>query len=177
MAATLTQQILDRAPNAVVSMDDSGLDTYWNPSAEELFGVKRADSHGREVAELIVPERYRAAHTQAIARFLQDGTGPLLERNVEIEALHADGTEFPVELTISAVRDGDRWNFHAFVADISARRETEEQRDRLVEELRMALEGSERRFDAVVGSFSDPVTIRDRNDRIVYANQSALQTL
>ncbi|MGZ4197023.1 MAG: SpoIIE family protein phosphatase [Solirubrobacteraceae bacterium] len=177
MSATLTQQILDRAPNAVVSMDDGGRVTYWNPRAEELFGVKRADALGRAVAELIVPERYRAGHIQGIARFLEDGIGPLLERKVEIEALRADGTEFPVELTISAVRDGDRWNFHAFVADISGRRETEEQRDHLVEELRVALEGSERRFEAVVGSFSDPVTIRDRNDRIVFANHAALQTL
>lgn len=177
MSETLTEQILDRAPNAVVSMDGAGLVTYWNPRAEELFGVMRADAIGRAVADLIVPERYRAAHIQGIARFLQDGTGPLLERKVEIEALRADGTEFPVELTISAVRDGDRWNFHAFVADISGRRQTEEQRDRLVEELRVALGESERRFETVVGSFSDPVTIRDRNDRIVYANRAALQTL
>ena len=63
------------------------------------------------------------------------------------------------------------------MADISGHRETEHQRDRLVEELRVALQGSERRFDAVVGSFSDPVTIRDRQDRIVYANHAALETL
>ena len=82
-----------------------------------------------------------------------------------------------MELTLTAVRDGDRWNFHAFVADISGRKETEQQRDLLVEELRVALQDSERRFQAVVGSFSDPVTIRDRQDRIVYANRAALQTL
>jgi PAS domain S-box-containing protein len=177
MPVTLTEQILDRAPNAVVAMDDSGRVTYWNPRAEELFGFAREDALGRAVADLILPERYRAAHREGIARFLADGTGPLLERKVEIEALHADGTEFPVELTVSAVRDGDRWNFHAFVADISRRRETEQQRDSLVEELRVALDGSERRFETVVGSFSDPVTIRDRNDRIVYANRAALQSL
>jgi PAS domain S-box-containing protein len=177
MPVTLTEQILDRAPNAVVAMDDSGRVTYWNPRAEELFGFAREDALGRAVADLILPERYRAAHREGIARFLADGTGPLLERKVEIEALHADGTEFPVELTVSAVRDGDRWNFHAFVADISGRRETEQQRDSLVEELRVALDGSERRFETVVGSFSDPVTIRDRNDRIVYANRAALQSL
>jgi PAS domain S-box-containing protein len=177
MAETLTEQILDRAPNAVVSMDDSGRVTYWNPRAEEVFGIARADALGRAVRELIVPERYRAAHLAGIERFLAEGTGPLLERKVEIEALRSDGTEFPVELTISAVRDGARWNFHAFVADISGRRETEQQRDQLVEELRVALEGSRRRFEAVVGSFSDPVTIRDRQDRIVYANRAALDTL
>jgi PAS domain S-box-containing protein len=177
MAAPLINQILDLAPNAVVSMDESGRVTYWNPGAEEMFGVSRNDALGKRVAELIIPERFRAAHAAAVDRFLADGTGPLIGRKVELEALRSDGTEFPVELTLSAVRDGDSWKFHAFVGDISGRRETEQQRDLLVDELRVALEDSERRFQAVVGSFSDPVTIRDRQDRIVYANRAALQTL
>jgi PAS domain S-box-containing protein len=177
MSATLTEQILDRAPDAVVAMDDRGRVTYWNPRAEEVFGWTREDALGRTVAELIVPERYRAAHIGGIARFLTDGAGPLLKRSLEIEALRADGSEIPVALTVSAVRDSGRWNFHAFVVDLTRRKETEHQRDLLVEDLRVALEGSERRFEAVVGSFSDPVTIRDRNDRIVYANRAALETL
>ena len=73
---TLTEQILDRAPDAVVSMDDGGRVTYWNPRAEEVFGVPREDALGRTVAELIIPERHRAAHIAGIARFLIDGTGP-----------------------------------------------------------------------------------------------------
>jgi PAS domain S-box-containing protein len=177
MAAPLIDQILDLAPNAVVSMDESGRVTYWNPRAEEMFAVSRQDALGQRVADLIVPERFRAAHAAALDRFLANGTGPLIGRKVELEALRSDGTEFPVELTLSAVRDGDRWKFHAFVADISGRRDTEQQRDLLVDELRLALEDSERRFQAVVGSFSDPVTIRDGEDRIVYANRAALQTL
>ena len=177
MAAPLINQILDLAPNAVVSMDESGRVTYWNPRAEEMFGVSRENALGERVAELIVPERLRAAHAAAVVRFLANGTGPLIGRKIELDALRSDGNEFPVELTLTAVRDGDRWNFHAFVADISGRRETEQQRDLLVEELRVALQDSERRFQAVVGAFSDPVTIRDRQDRIVYANRAALQTL
>jgi PAS domain S-box-containing protein len=53
----------------------------------------------------------------------------------------------------------------------------ETERERLVEELRAALRGSERRFDAIVGSLADPVTIRDRGHRIVYANRAALEHL
>src|SRR5690349_13746082 len=153
MSEPLTEQILDRAPDAVVSMDVRGRVTYWNPRAEEIFGVRREDALGRTVAELIVPERHRAAHIAGIERFLDEGTGPLLKRRIEIEALRADGTEFPVQLTVAAVRDSDsdRWNFHAFIVDLSGRKKTEQQRDLLVEELRVALEGSERRFEAVVG--------------------------
>ena len=169
--------ILERAYSAVISMDEQGVVTYWNPSAETTFGLRRSAAVGRPVAELIVPERLRAAHTAGLARFLTGGDGPLLDRSVEMSALRADGTEFPVELTISALRDGERWAFHAFVRDISARRESEREHGRLLDQLRRALHGSERRFDAIVGALSDPVTIRDREHRIIYANQAALAQL
>ncbi len=177
MAPKLTELILDRAHNAVVSMDGRGLVTYWNPRAEITFGISRGEAIGRPVADLIVPDRSRAAHRAGIARFLADGSGPLLDRQIEMTALRADGTEFPVEMTISAIRDGASWTFHAFVQDISERREAEREHKRLVSELRQALHGSERRFEAIVGSLADPVTIRDREHRFVYANRAALAHL
>jgi len=173
-AATRTELVLDRAHNAVISMDERGLVTYWNPSAEGMFGIESERAAGRPVAELIIPERFRAAHVAGLERFLADGTGPLLGRRVEMAALRCDGSEFPVEMTISAIRDGPGWTFTTFVQDISARRAAERERERLVEELQQALTGSERRFEAIVGRLSDPVTIRDRSDRITYANRAAL---
>lgn len=158
-------------------MDERGSVTYWNPSAEAMFGIERDHALGREVAELIIPERLRDAHRAGLRRFLADGTGPLLDRRVEMAALASDGSEFPVEMTISAIRDGAAWTFTTFVQDISARRAGERERERLVKELRQALAGSERRFDAIVGPLSDPVTIRDRHDRIIYANRAALAYL
>jgi PAS domain S-box-containing protein len=173
-APTRTELLLDRAHDAVISMDERGLVTYWNPSAESTFGIAREQAVGREVAELIVPERFREAHREGLRRFLSEGAGPLLDRRIEMAALRAGGVEFPVEMTISAIREGKAWAFTAFLQDITERRESERERERLVEELRHALAGSERRFEAIVGSLSDPVTIRDRSDRIVYANRAAL---
>ena len=126
---------------------------------------------------LIIPERFRSAHVGGLARFLDDGTGPVLDQRIEMAALRGDGSEFPVEITISALRDGERWSFHAFIRDISERKENEREHERLVDALRHAALGSERRFDAIVGSLSDPVTIRDREHRFVYANQAALAHL
>ncbi len=177
MTLDLTELILDRAHNAAILMDEQGLVTYWNPSAERIFGVTRDEAVGHTVAELIVPERLREAHLTGLHRFLAEGVGPVLDRRMEISALRADGSEFPVEMTISAHRDGGRWFFHAFVQDIADRTEGERERERLVEELRGALRGSERRFDAIVGSLADPVTIRDREHRFVYANRAALTHL
>ncbi len=177
MDATLTELILDRAHNAAVSMDERGLVTYWNPSAERVFGVAREQAVGRPVSELIIPERFRLAHGDGLQRFLMTGVGPVLDQRIEIVALRADGSEFPIEITISALKDGERWIFHAFIQDIAERKDGEREREQLVDELRRALRGSERRFDAIVGSLSDAVTIRDREHRFLYANSAALAHL
>ena len=177
MGASLTERILDRALGVVISMDQRGLVTYWNPTAETAFGIPRESAVGRPLAELIIPERLRAQHTEGLERFLATGEGPLLDHRVEVSALRADGTEFPVEMTVSALTDGGSWTFHAFARDISARRAIESEHDLLIGELRMALRGAERRFDAIVGSLTDPVTIRNRANHLVYANRAALDLL
>src|ERR1700761_7107941 len=177
MQMTRTERILDHAHNAVISMDEAGVVTYWNPAAETTFGFARSEALGRPVAELIIPDRLRADHWSGLRRFLAEGRGKILDRRVEFSAVRRDGAEFPVEMTISAWRDSGAWTFTAFVQDISERRHGERQRERRLQELRQALTGSERRFDAVVGSLAEPVTIRDGADQIVYANQAALDQL
>lgn len=132
---------------------------------------------GDPVAELIVPQRWRAAHRAGLERFLAGGDARVLDRRLEMTALRADGAEFPVELTISPRQHGGRWSFHAFIRDITERKESERERERLVEELHRALRGSDRRFAAIVGSLSDAITIRDRNHRFVYANPAAVAQL
>lgn len=175
--SNLTELILDRAHNAAVSMDEQGLVTYWNPSAERTFGLDRRQALGHPVAQLIIPERFRAAHEAGLQRFLASEIGPVLDQRIEITALRANGSEFPIEMTISALNDGERWIFHAFIQDISERKDGERDREQLVDELRRALQGSQQRFDAIVGSLSDPVTIRDREHRFLYANSAALAHL
>ncbi len=177
MAATLTDLLLERSQSAVVSMDEQGRVTRWNQTAERIFGITKQDAAGRRVVDLIIPERFRSAHLAGLDRFLAVGDGPVLDRQVEMAALRADGSEFPVQLTVSALRDRTDWTFHAFILDLSERRRNELEHERLVRELRNALHGSERRFDAIVGSLSDPVTIRDRDHRFVYANRAAVSVL
>ncbi|MGH2872776.1 MAG: PAS domain S-box protein [Solirubrobacteraceae bacterium] len=142
-----------------------------------VFGIGRDQALGRAVAELIVPPQLREAHTGGIRRFLADGVGAMLDRRVELTALRGDGTEIPVEITITALREGSEWAFTAVIQDISERRVSEHERERLVDELRRALVSREWRFDAIVGSLAEPITIRDREDRIVYANAAAVAQL
>jgi PAS domain S-box-containing protein len=118
--------IVETALDAVIGMDAQGRITAWNPQAETIFGWLHDDVIGRPMAETIIPPQHREAHARGVGRFLSTGQGPLLNRRIEVTALHRDGREFPVELTVTAVRLGNRWVFNAFVRDIVHRRQTED---------------------------------------------------
>lgn len=169
--------ILDTAHSAVVATDETGRIVYWNPQAAAVFGRASADAVGRDVAETIIPERFRAGFRRALGRFLETRDGLRLGERRTLRSLRADGAEIPVELTTSAVRGAEGWTFYAFVDDISARLASERERVRLVGRLEHALQSVETRFAGVVDSLAEAVTIRDMNDRIFYANRAALASL
>ena len=126
-------QIIDHALDGFVSMDSDGVVTAWNRSAEEIFGWRTHQAIGRKLSELMVPERYRAAHERGLQRFLETGKGPLLDKHVELLAVHRDGHEFPVELSITAVKVRGGFMFHAFLHDITDRKRLEREIMKLTE--------------------------------------------
>ncbi len=93
--------VLDAALDAAVAMDGSGIVRYWNRAAERIFGWTAAQASGREMAELIVPERHREAHRRGVERLVGGGVPVLIDQRVEIHAQDASGREFPVELTVT----------------------------------------------------------------------------
>jgi PAS domain S-box-containing protein len=127
--------IVESALDAVVTIDGAGVITDWTPQSETTFGWTRDEALGRSVDALILPERYRAAHREGLARYLKTGEARVLNTRIELDALHRDGHEFPVELSITPVRMGEAISFTAFVRDITDRRlaqtRLQTQRDRL----------------------------------------------
>jgi len=120
------RMVIDNAFNAFVSMDASGLITDWNPQAELLLGHTRDEAIGKVLADLIIPPQYREAHSHGLERFLRTGEGPLINRRVEINALHRNGDEIPVEIAVSAIRTETSYAFNAFMQDIRERKKAEE---------------------------------------------------
>ena len=106
--------------------DVSGHVSAWNSQAETTSGWSADEAIGRLLADLIVPERFVAQHTDGLSHFLATEQGPLVNQRVEMTAKHRDGREFPVELTISPLRLGDRYLFNAFIRDITGRKESED---------------------------------------------------
>src|SRR5262245_16195488 len=96
----------------------------------------RAEAVGRALSATIIPPAYREAHARGLARFLATGEGPLLNRVVEVPALHHDGREFPAEISIAPVRLGEQYLFAAFIRDVTERKRAEEEIGRLNQELR-----------------------------------------
>ena len=97
--------VIETALDAVVQMDTEGIITGWNPQAEKIFGWPRDEAIGRMLSETIIPLQYREAHEQGMKHFLATGKGSMLNSRIEISALHRDGHEFPVELSITPVQD------------------------------------------------------------------------
>jgi PAS domain S-box-containing protein len=122
--------IVDTAHEAFVGMDEHGVITAWNPAAETTFGWTADEAKGRMVADTIIPAELRHQHLRGLAHLIATGEGPVLGQRLELSALHRDGHEFPVEITISSVRRSDGWSFYAFLHDISDRKRAEEERDR-----------------------------------------------
>lgn len=117
----LHQNVLETAHNAYVAIGELGTVTTWKRAAERIFGWPKPTAVGHPLVSLIIPERYRAAHTTGLARYLQSGQGSVIGRRLELAALRADGSEFPIEISISATEEGGRFSFHAFIADVTER--------------------------------------------------------
>ena len=99
------------------------------------------------LADMIVPERYREAHWRGLEKFLKTGKGPMINKRIELMALHRDGRELPVEMGITPVRVRGGFSFNAFMHDISDRKRLEREVVRL-SELRAACWTTSNRFSA-----------------------------
>jgi PAS domain S-box-containing protein len=120
-----THLIVENALDAVVSIDAAGLITGWNRQAELIFGWPADDVLGQALAERIIPPRYRDAHIRGLRRFLETGSAHVLNRRIELTALHRNGGEFPIELSIIPIQEQQGPRFSAFVRDISGRKQAE----------------------------------------------------
>ncbi len=113
--------VIESAYDPFIAMDANGVIIDWNRQAEKAFGFPSSQAIGRPFIETIIPERDRERHRSGLEQFLKTGEGPLIGRRVEITAVRADGSEFPVGLTMSPVPWGDSWIFNAFLHDLAER--------------------------------------------------------
>lgn len=127
--------VAESAGDAIICLKMPDTIYLWNKKAEEIFGYSAAEAIGAFLHDLIVPERYRRDAGKGLNDFFRSGAGPLLGRQVELSALRKDGAEFPVELSISAVKAGNEWHAIGIIRDITERKRTEEDLRKNIAEL------------------------------------------
>jgi PAS domain S-box-containing protein len=118
--------ILDTALDAVISINHRGAIQEWNPAAQRIFGYDRAEAVGEDLAELIIPPSLQRAHRDGLEHYLATGEARVLGQRMEMTARRADGSEFPVELSIARVPESDPPTFTGFLRDITQRKLAEE---------------------------------------------------
>ena len=155
---------MDSAQDGIISIDHTGVILEFNPAAERIFGYTREQVMGKEMAELIVPPSLREGHRRGLAHYLATGEGPVLGRRLELTAQRADGTEFPVELSITRIGSDEPPTFTGFVRDITERKRARTELERQQTELQLIL-------DAVPAM----VFYKDRQHRHVRVNQSLVR--
>ena len=114
--------ILDTAFDAIISMDESGRIVEFNQAATRIFGHLREAAIGRELAELLIPPELREAHRAGMRRYLAGGQSIVFGRLAEFEAMHADGSRLPIELSVTEVLLPEGRLFTGILRDISERK-------------------------------------------------------
>ena len=152
--------IFDTAPFAIIAIDDHGLILEFNRTAERMFGFRQDDMVGKSLSDTIIPERHREPHDRSLRRLRESGGIMTNNRRLEVEALRADGSLFPVSIVVTQAIWGKRSVFVSVITDLSEQVKAAQERRRQDELLRDAVE-----------SLSEGFAIYDADDRLTMCNE------
>jgi len=144
------RRAIENARDAIITIDgELGLIAKWNPAAKIMFGYSKEEVIGRALHEIITPPRFRETAMKGLAHFATTGEGAAIDNTLELVALHKNGTEFPIELSLSATQIHGKWFATGIVRDISKRKQAETQLAEQLNELQRwndAMQGREERI-------------------------------
>jgi PAS domain S-box-containing protein len=163
LTAAETDAVLATTVEAYISIELNGRIERWNRAAEQTFGWSAADAVGKNVDDLIIPERFSAAHRAALNRLATGApaAGRLLGKRLQLWATHRDGHEFPIDLTLTVAEGPRGRRAHAFLYDITERVAAE--RD---------LSRSSQFLEALLDSLDVGVAAVDEHGRVVLFNRA-----
>jgi two-component system, cell cycle sensor histidine kinase and response regulator CckA len=158
--------ILDSALDAIVTFDHEGRIFEWNRAAEHIFGLRRVQVLGRELAEVVFPHTDRDRFRESLARFLERGDSDLIGRRVELIGHRSDGGSFPIEMSVNRVPMDGPPIFTGFLRDITERKQFEE-----------TLRQSEEHFRSLIENSSDVIAIVKDQGRFSYLSHTIQRIL
>jgi PAS domain S-box-containing protein len=162
---SLIRAITDSVQDAIVMMDPEGRISFWNKAAEHIFGHAKEEAVGAKLHRLVTPERFLRTYGRAFEMFRTGGRTHSPEKSVELRACRKDGEEFPIELSLSAIRLEDGWHAVGIMRDITERKKAEEE-----------LYESRRRLEDIIEFLPDATLVIDREGKVIAWNR-AIETL
>lgn len=151
----LFRTISTSAQDGIIMINNEGKISYWNKAAKKIFGYTKQEAIGKNAHLFLGPKKYHEAYKKGFSKFKKTGKGPVIGRTLEISAIRKDGMEFPIELSVSAVKAQDKWNSIGIIRDITARTKAEgelnkyrENLEELVKERTAKLSESEEKYRA-----------------------------
>jgi PAS domain S-box-containing protein len=129
----------ESAEFAIVSADSAGNIVAWNRSAEKTFGYTEAEAIGKSLT-LIIPPKFREAHHAGMTRFRETGVPRVIGNTVELTAIHRDGREFEIELSLSTWMDRGERYFTGILHDVSLRKAAQRRLEDAANQLRSMVE-------------------------------------
>ena len=133
--------------------------TDWNSEAERTFGWTVSKTVGKNLADLIIPLAQRDLHNAGFQRFISTGTGPVVNRRIEVTALRRDGREIPIELSVASFHNGEGYVANAFMRDITERKVAEQ-----------TLADSEKRLRSITDNLPVLISYIDKDHRFQFSN-------
>jgi len=155
--------ITESVHDAIVSIDALGKIVFWNPAAENIFQYAAAEVLGQPIT-IIIPERFREAHETGLARVVAGGPRHVIGKTAELAGVRKDGSELPIELSLSAWEIAGERFFGGIIRDVSERKQAD-----------AAVRASEQRFRSIAESANDAIISADSQGRIASWNGSAEQ--
>jgi len=160
-------KLAEMAVDAILMMDDSGVVTTCNAATEKMFGCPSSEIIGQDFHLLFTPERFGNVQKQGRTSFKESGAGPLVGKWSEVIGLRKDGTEFPLDLSVSALNIKGKWHAIGIMRDVTEHRQVAE-----------ALKKSEQKFTKIFHSVPALISISTlKEGRFIDINQTFLHTL
>lgn len=115
------------ANDAIIMINNEGDILFMNKASEKIFGYSTQEIQGKELHKFLIPSKYFEAYQKGFSKFRITGQGPFIGKTLDLTALRKDGTEFPIELSVSAVKLKGKWNAIGIIRNISERKQMEEE--------------------------------------------------
>lgn len=152
------RSVVNHVVDGIISIDDQGTVTTFNPAAERIFGYIAEEIVGRNI-NLLMPEPYHSEHDGYIASYLRTGQAKIIGIGREVVGRRKDGTTFPMDLAISAFRSGQGRFFTGIVRDITDRKLAEEELRQAEERMRSIVDHV---IDGII-TIDEPGTVQSYN--------------